>query len=88
MASQVSFPGEKGPRLSDLMRDKLDRAYRDWNSANCSRPPKKFTDEEAQDLARYWGRVEGCAAQLGILRSTSTKHEIEEAKERHERANS
>lgn len=67
-----------GPSLAEKMAEKLDRAYKNW---------QEFVEEgDGQDpyTNRAYGRVEGCAAQLGILRSTSTKEEIARAKERHD----
>lgn len=78
MGSEVSFGGYEGKSLVEKIRDKLDRAYRDWLAMD----PKVEHGRHEPMLARAWGRIEGVASALGILRSTSTKHEIEEAKER------
>ncbi|AHN84104.1 hypothetical protein GJ25_gp093 [Mycobacterium phage Hawkeye] len=78
MGTEVSFPGQKGKSLIDKIRDKLDRAYRDWEKND---PKMDDLVGRLKDAGNY-GRVEGVAAALGILRGTSTKYEIEEAKER------
>jgi len=68
-----------GPSLAEKMVEKLDRAYKEWQGF----VQEKYGEQDAY-RSRAYGRVEGCAAQLGILRSTSTKQEIKRAKERYD----
>lgn len=79
MKDETTHSVPPGPMLSDKMRDKLDDAYK----AYADRWPHGKKSGEAE-WNRSFGRVEGCAAQLGILRGTSTKEEIELARERYD----
>ncbi len=64
-----------GKSLMEKIQDKADRAYRDCESSE--------QDEESDyDKGRYHGRFEGVCAALGILRGTSTKHEMDKSIER------
>jgi hypothetical protein len=68
--------GFAGQSLVEKIRDKLDDAIISL------REGERLGFQGNLNADRAYGRVEGVAAALGILRSTSTTSEIEEAKER------
>ncbi|ABD58680.1 gp81 [Mycobacterium phage PLot] len=80
MKLEDTHGGYAGKSLAEKMQDKLDSAYKAWRNAGGS--DHRQNSQQGRH-SRNFGRVEGCAAQLGILRSTSTKHEIEEAERRY-----
>lgn len=71
-----SHGGFEGKSLIEKIRDKLDKARDTWKEFEAE------DDEQDASRNRSHGRCEGLAAALGILRGTSTKHEMEECESR------
>lgn len=86
MGTEVSHPVPHGPSLIEKIEAKWHKAYDDWTSANpCSDPGEAWSIREALEVAKRYYRMEGIAAALGILRGTSTKHEMDRLTEEHTR---
>lgn len=65
--------GYAGKSLIEIIRDDLDKAYKDY---------KEYKDYVESDYDE--GLVDGIAHALGILRSSSREHELDEAQKRYE----
>lgn len=72
--------GNAGPSLVEKIQAKLDSVYQSW-SQSWKDGTLGLKNQELLDNRR-WGRVEGVAAALGILRGTSTAVEIAESEAR------
>lgn len=79
MNTDHTHGGFAGKSLIEKIEDKLDKAYQD---AHAHWPNANELEREAMERSRYWGRVEGVAAALGILRGSTTSEEIDRAEER------
>jgi len=70
MGTEVSHAVPHGPSLIEKIEAKWHKAYKQWFDME---PHQEYPGHNNQE----WGRVEGVAAALGILRGTSTKHEMD-----------
>ena len=80
MKLEASHGGYAGKSLVEKIEDKLDEAYSTWADNSCE--DRGDCSGCSDPDSREYGRVEGVAAALGILKGSGTKYEIEQAEDR------